>query len=371
MEGKAPKFPMSICNRSFELIVGQLKALTYDGPVALSWDDTKLLPAWRFYWDTQQQTHFLVGAVNGPIRVADPEAARAIMTDTSYILGSKVRLFCLQIPLAGVAPIMVAGIPITEKLDVLQLEPLSSQVLHGLLDRDVHVVSCSCDGTETERSVQHTLVENAESQHVFKVPSPLEGHVYELTIRIPIIHNHPVVMVQDSLHARKTFRNNLFSGARLLALGNHAAFYRHIRQIAFEQGSPLYHRDVEKLDRQDDNAAARLFSAETLRFIIQRHPTYLGDIVFLFVFGELPDAYQNRRISHGERIKIALRAHYFVCMWQAYLHKAGYAESRYFISREAADITSYLIEGVLGLVVVHRDQYARQKPFPLLIWHQS
>ncbi len=58
-------------------------------------------------------------------------------------------------------------------------------------------------------------------------------------------------------------------------------------------------------------------------------------------------------------------------MWQASLRKAGYVESRYFISREAADITKYLIEGVLGLIVVHRDLYACDKAFPLLMWHHG
>jgi len=55
-------------------------------------------------------------------------------------------------------------------------------------------------------------------------------------------------MIQDSKHALKTFHNNLFSGACLLALGNHIAFFQQIYDIAFEDGSPLYHHNVQKLD---------------------------------------------------------------------------------------------------------------------------
>lgn len=84
--------------------------------------------------------------------------------------------------------------------------------------------------------------------------------------------------------------------------------YRCIEELAYEAGTPLYHRDVHKLDRQDDNAAARLFSATTLEFLSQNHPDYLGEIIYLFVFGKLIDAYQNHEISHQERIKIVLRA---------------------------------------------------------------
>ncbi|PSR74626.1 hypothetical protein PHLCEN_2v9692 [Hermanssonia centrifuga] len=367
MEGKAPKMPMAIRDRSFELVSQQLEVLCYEGPISLSWDDTKLLPAFRLFWDPDRKAHFLVGAIEGPICVADPEMARAIADDLSHVLGTKVRLFCLQIPLAGVAPIMVAAIPISDNLDILELTPLSTKILYGLLDHGIHVVSCCCDGTETERGVQRLIAQNADSQLIYKIPSPADPK-YELEIIVAVIRGHPIIMIQDSLHARKTYRNNLFSGARLLAFGNYVALYRHIREIAFEEGSPLYHRDIEKLDRQDDNAAARLFSAATLQFIVARHPGYLGDIVFLFVFGELPDAYQNRTISHLERMKIILRAHYFVQMWQAFLRKAGYPESRYCLSREAIDITHFLTNGLFALVAIHRDHYTGDHPFPLLPW---
>lgn len=123
-------------------------------------------------------------------------------------------------------------------------------------------------------------------------------------------------MIQDSKHALKTFRNNLFSGARLLHFGNYAAFFQQVYNIAFEEGSPLYHRDVQKLDRQDDNAASRLFSAATLQFISDRHPQQLGLVVYLFIFSELCDAYQNRRITHDERIKMVLRAQYYLQLWE-------------------------------------------------------
>jgi hypothetical protein len=68
--------------------------------------------------------------------------------------------------------------------------------------------------------------------------------------------------------------------------------YSHFRTIAFEDG-PLYHRDVEKLDRQDDNAATRFFLGDTLKWLSDRYPELLGLVVYLFVFGELINAYQN------------------------------------------------------------------------------
>ncbi|EJD36111.1 hypothetical protein AURDEDRAFT_18199, partial [Auricularia subglabra TFB-10046 SS5] len=67
-------------------------------------------------------------------------------------------------------------------------------------------------------------------------------------------------MVQDSKHGIKTAHNQLFTGARLLALGNNPMFYTLIRELAKLDDSPLFWRDVKETDRQDDRTAARLFS---------------------------------------------------------------------------------------------------------------
>ena len=121
-------------------------------------------------------------------------------------------------------------------------------------------------------------------------------------------------MIQDSKHAAKTLRNNLFSGARVLTLGNHVAMYSYVHDMAFSSlpGCPLYHQDVEKLDQQDDNAVTRLFLAVALDFVTKQHPNHLGLVVYLFVMGEVVDAYQSQTISHLEQVKMVLRCQYFL-----------------------------------------------------------
>lgn len=176
-------------------------------------------------------------------------------------------------------------------------------------------------------------------------------------------------MIQDSKHALKTMRNNLFSGARLLTFGNYVSLYRHIVDIAQGAGTPLFSRDVGKVDRQDDNAAVRLFSADVLKYLADHHPDYIGEIVYLFVFGELIDAYQNRSMAHSERIKLALRARYFLDSWEAYLQSCGYRKDQHFISREANDILRIIIEGLIALIIIHRDHISG--PAALLPWLHS
>ena len=47
--------------------------------------------------------------------------------------------------------------------------------------------------------------------------------------------------------------------------------------------SPIYLCDVEKVDRQDDNAAAQLFSGATLEWFSKEHLEQRGLISFLFM----------------------------------------------------------------------------------------
>lgn len=261
----------------------------------------------------------------------------------------------------------MAALPIVNP-DADELLKYHEKILFGLLDKHIKIASYACDGTEVERSVQRLFVESAERVIRKVIKNPCNG-LPDTVIIIGVFRGQPIVMIQDSKHGLKTFRNNLFSGARMLSMGNFTALYRRIEAVAYESDSPLYHRDVHKHDQQDDNAAARLFSGPTIDFLSQQHPDFLGEITYLFVFGELIDAYQNHYITHCERIKMVLRGRYFVDYWRLYLTHTGYKEAQYLISRESIDIIKYLIDGLIGLVVVYRDHHGGH--IPLLPWLHS
>ena len=263
----------------------------------------------------------------------------------------------------------MAALPIPNDLNAQSLLVYLEQIVDGLLSRNVRVTSYSADGTEVERSLQRLMKAKGTSHIIHTVKNPHPGSP-DLEISIAVFKGgHPIVMQQDPEHFLKTMRNNLFSGARLLTFGNATALYRRIRQVAFEEGSPLYHRDVEKLDRQDDNAATRLASAGMQEYLIQHHPDYILEIDFLFAVGELSDALQNRHISHSERIKLALRTRYFLDMWETYLDSCGYNRAKHYLSREASDIARMLIEGLISLIIVYRDHVPGK--YPLLPWMHS
>ncbi|KIJ12267.1 hypothetical protein PAXINDRAFT_57870, partial [Paxillus involutus ATCC 200175] len=67
--------------------------------------------------------------------------------------------------------------------------------------------------------------------------------------------------VQDSKHGLKTARNQLCTGARILALGNFPIHFQMLLDVADHPLTPLFWRDVDRVNKQDDRAASRLFAA--------------------------------------------------------------------------------------------------------------
>jgi hypothetical protein len=277
----------------------------------------------------------------------------------------------MTIPVDGVAPILLAVLPVSNSENHLTLLPHLKNVLCGLIKEKIQVISYSCDGTEVERKIQREVLNEAQERLRYTIKSPQRG-MPDTTITIPIIDGQPVSLLQDSKHALKTLRNNLFSGARLLTLGDCTMLYATIHDLAFASGSPLYRRDIEKLDRQDDNAASRLFSTDTLSYLTSHHPDRAGEIVYLFMFGDLIDAWQNRSIPHRERVKMLLRARYFLDSWERFLKCADYKKHLHFLSREAIDILRQIIKGLLGLIYIYRDHLDNSDNMnPLLPWLHS
>ena len=152
----------------------------------------------------------------------------------------------------------------------------------------------------------------------------------------------------------------------MLILGNFVVQYHQFLRI-WTEGGPIFECDVQRVDRQDDSAAIRLFSADVLEWLCNHHPELLGAIIYLFIFGELIDAYQNRRIPHIERVCMVLRTLFFLEIWEEFLEEAGYPRAKYFISKEACDIVKYLVHGLIKLIVIYRDHLGMQV-YPLLPW---
>ncbi|KIY61279.1 hypothetical protein CYLTODRAFT_459989 [Cylindrobasidium torrendii FP15055 ss-10] len=335
---KKPRLPPVLCDLMFKRVKERLSAIEYTGPVALACDDTKLLSGLRLYWDATKHEHLLIEGIHGPVLVTNPEDVHDLMQDRTIPKTTKVRVCTVQVPLPKMVPIVVAALPIGNSTTAKELLPSLAKVVHGLLDQEIDIVSYTADRVQT-----------------FSIPSHAHNHP-DMVITIAFFRGHPIALLQDSKHLAKTFRNNLFSGARLLVLGNYTTHFLQMLKVVHHTLSPLYKRDVLKTDRQDDNAALRTLSAALLDF--------------LTVCGEMHDAFQNRDIGHDERIKMILRTYYFFQTRSAFLQSSPiYSVAANFISYPAADIVHTLVTGFISLVIIHRDYIPTT--FPLLPWLHS
>ncbi|EIW74508.1 hypothetical protein CONPUDRAFT_159809 [Coniophora puteana RWD-64-598 SS2] len=367
---KEPRFPCGIDDRNIKMAVNYLKSVGVD-VASLSCDDTKLHPSLRVFWDVEHQGHVLVGSSEEPRLVANPAELEEALKELQGKKATKLRIWCLQVPLPNIPPIIIAAKAISESVPAKKLAPLSIRLIRGLTENGTKVVSYACDGTETERVVQRLITEAADDYCTYTIKNPIPGQE-DFVLKIARFNGQPVVMIQDSKHALKTCRNNMISGAHVLVLVNYIVMYSYAHDLASKDG-PLYRNDVERLDRQDDRAATRLFCANTLEYIINDSEMKgrLGLIVYLFICGELVDAYQSRHISLEERTVMLLRAKQFLLVWREFLRAMGYPEHRYFISLQAFNILNMLADGLLALILVYRDYISVDTDFPLLPWLHS
>lgn len=179
---------------------------------------------------------------------------------------------------------LVAAVPRGSKTSAESLRDTHFELINLLHEVSIHPVSLASDGTETERKLQRLIDDSAKSHFFYGISNPTANCTIKLSI--PLFHDRPSIIVQDSKHGLKTGRNQLFTDARMLVIGNFPCFYQQLLDFTTHPLGPLFARDVERVDRQDDRAAARLFSAESLTFHMSNHQSQVGLSVYLFVIGD-------------------------------------------------------------------------------------
>ncbi|KAJ6585790.1 hypothetical protein B0H19DRAFT_926943 [Mycena capillaripes] len=364
---KLPRFQPDISAFNVATASEILKKLKYEGPLGLSWDDTALETCISVYQESKEVC-LILGGADGAIRVTDNDDLDALFENAKLNKADKLRVWLLSIPLPKIPPILVAAVArgsSTKAEDLVQMHSKLAQLLH---EYNIHPISLSSDGAEVERAAQRMIAQSAPSYHIYVIPNLTPG--CEITIKIPLYYgHHPTIILQDSKHALKTARNQIMTGARILVMGFFTVLYEQIWKVADNPASPLYASDVQKVDKQDDRAAARLFSGKTLEFQLENFPDHTGPSIYLFVIGEMIDAWQNRNISHRDRVKMVLRARFFLMAWRA--HTESHPDHKlqtHFISRESFNIFLTICDGLLALVVAYRRYFPT---YPLLPWLHS
>ncbi|KZP05037.1 hypothetical protein FIBSPDRAFT_903813 [Athelia psychrophila] len=298
IRSQAPNFAPGIVAVNIDAAAKVLEDLQYHGPVTLSYDDTELEKALSVY---EHSKGFLqvVGGVNVPIQVNMDDDLDKIFGDPNIIKALKHTSKVPSIVLAAVAR---SGKENAATL--FEYHTTISQLLHAC---NITPLSASSDGTVTEHSLSKHIIDSHENLWRHRICGPTPDTNIDLIIPLCCCHGRVINVCQDSKHGAKTAHNQLLTGAQLLSLGHFTALYTYLRDIAVATLGPLFRRDVGNVDKQDDRAASRTLSSATIGFIGQFFPQRRGLSVYLFVLGELVDAWQNCAIKACEHVFGILR----------------------------------------------------------------
>ena len=176
--------------------------------------------------------------------------------------------FYYKIPLPKFPPIIIALIPNKGSDKSNTISQFHKKLIQEIAPQlEIHILSIGSDGAITEFQAQQSIIDIQTSQR--------------LSIREPSLNIHfscpifdkigPIVRVQDPKHAKKTYRNVIMSGARVLSLGRSTARFDHFLHISQHLNSVMYKQDVVKLDHQDDGAAYRAFCSSNLKTVYLQH----------------------------------------------------------------------------------------------------
>ncbi|GES82703.1 hypothetical protein GLOIN_2v1777971 [Rhizophagus clarus] len=195
-----------------------------------------------------------------------------------------------------------------------------------------------------------------------------------LVFCLSVFRPRPIITVQDVKYAKKTARNQLHSGARLLILGNNIILYWHLLTFAQAKNHAIYIQDVVNVDKQDDSTAYRLFHLDVLEQIYQselENNKMQSLFVYLFVLEDLFDFYLNCNIFYKERIIMAMRGYFFLNIWAEYIESANqlynsiFFISKNFISPQSFKMFTSLAESLILLIISYRKFYSL---YPLYLW---
>ncbi|GBC05675.1 hypothetical protein RclHR1_06370002 [Rhizophagus clarus] len=214
---------------SFENIMRFAKVANWKGPVILMTDYTKLRPKVAFSQD--------FGAIMGLVLSFKVSTYEDIHTTVKLIrdnnaVANQIREFILKIPISKIPPVMIAVMPTKGGVKATEI----SQLLLNIIDM-------------TARARINLLTIDS---------------FYGIKFRAPIYNNRPIIRVQCPKHAKKTARNQVHYGSKLLTFGSDTVRYDQLLEFAQIPNSPICIRDVRNVDKQDDAAAYRTFHSDLI-----------------------------------------------------------------------------------------------------------
>ncbi|RGB23509.1 hypothetical protein C1646_806418, partial [Rhizophagus diaphanus] len=192
---------------------------------------------------------------------------------------------------------MIAAIPTKGDVSATEISQLLLDIINMTAHAGINLLSIGADGVIAEMKAQEKIINNESIEKYLE----FEDSFYRINFHAPIYNNRPIIRVQCPKHAKKTARNQIHYGSKLLTFGNDTIHYDQLLELAQFPNSPICVRDVCNVDKQDDAATYQTFHSDLISICHKDGILSLGKtgfFVYMFILGELFDAYLNRQINH-------------------------------------------------------------------------
>ncbi|KAF9019705.1 hypothetical protein BDZ89DRAFT_958998, partial [Hymenopellis radicata] len=143
-----PRFPLGIKDATFAYAEKYCVDYQYPRslPFCLGVDDTKLFSALQPIFDGPSKSWYLMGTP-GEQQILIPDIATLdSIKMQKHEMATKIRLWVLQIPIAGIPPLALAILPISSKIKAPALLVHHEKLFRGLISRGFRLISNASDG---------------------------------------------------------------------------------------------------------------------------------------------------------------------------------------------------------------------------------
>ncbi|OBZ71643.1 hypothetical protein A0H81_08835 [Grifola frondosa] len=355
-----------------------MDSVKYIGPVAVAGDCTKVRK--RLTYSNDFGSHVLGSILPlNDCAVDDPEDIDEVIgrVKTKNAWATQTRAILVKIPLPQIPPLVIALIPTNGTDNAELIHSQQKTFLQMATTLQIQVVSLAADGASSELLAQSMMDNEAADLPRLSY----EYKLYGIDISTPCFGvTGPLISLSDPQHGRKTCRNQPQHGTHTASLGRGYVVNRSLVRLYESGEAAMVLRDVENVDKQDDGAARCLFhhvalTAATTVCDGERtiKDEFTGLFVYLFIFGELIDAWLNRRLTAQDRVLAVLRARFFLHIWKAHIVALSrrfpdlYSTQRSFISPQSFNIFNRMCDSLLLLVIAYSKHYPTYAFCPWLL----
>lgn len=324
-------------------------------------DATPVLPLIRV-----KGNELLGFSTNTKIIVNTAEDIIQVFKDDSLARAQQTYVFTL-VPLRSDIPYYILAAPPVVKGE--NQDTAKSWLLNAKewgCENDLNICGLGADGDSKVRSFYINRYIKESNNQNFGIER------VDFTMSLPMNDNQWLdCPFPDPRHLLKKWRNQILNIRRLLILGDRLVQLENLMELAdkeeFKHTLGLWKTDIRVNDKQNVNAAIRLFHPNVQKHLEYDMDKYTGTSVYLHLGTLMYEMYFKKDLEVNQRIKFAWTLVQFCRLWKTWLVLSKYSTDRTFISDQTYHDVIIAGQSFILMTKFHF-LYHKDQPYEPWIW---